>query len=109
MIDFYNAIKPELATLFIAIITGIVSYLGSKLKKIIDTKIKDETIRSIVKTGVTAMEQVYQNATSEEKLQLAKEKILEVLEERKIKVSELELLLLIEEQVHCCKKESGDK
>ncbi len=109
MIDFYNAIKPELATLFIAVLTGIISYLGSKLKKAINTKIKDETIRNLVKTGVTAVEQVYKNATSEEKLQLAKEKILEILNERKIKISDLELLLLIEEQVHCCKKGNGEK
>lgn len=105
--DFYNLIKPELGTLFIALITAAISYLGHKLKVLIETKITSENIRNVVKTGVIAIEQIYKSKTSEEKLELAKLKISEILKEKKLKVSDLELLMLIEEQVHCCNK--GDE
>ena len=86
--------------IIMGIITAVVSFVGLKIKeaytKYVDTKTKKE----IVKSTVQYVEQIYKDAHGEEKLEKAKEKALEWLNERKIKISNTELEVLIESTVN---------
>ena len=107
--DFYETIKPELITLLVTILTAFLSYAGHKIKKLYEESIKDDQKLKIVGTVVAAVQEIYSNLSNEEKYQKAKENIILMLKDKKILISDLELKLLIEEAVHCCKKEVSIK
>lgn len=74
------------------IITGVSTFVLSKIKE----KINTETKKDVVKTTVKFVEQVYKDLHGEEKLQIAKENALELLNEKGIHITELELTAMIE-------------
>lgn len=82
------------------VITAVASFIGVTIKnaytKYVDTKTKKE----IVKSTVEYVEQVFKDIHGEEKLNKAKEKALEWLNEKGIKISETELEILIESAVN---------
>ncbi len=87
------------ATLLYTAVTFIAGYIGmtvkSLYKKYVDTQIKE----SVVKTCVKAVEQIYKDLHGEEKLQKALESASEMLIEKGINITELELRMLIEAAV----------
>ena len=82
------------------VITAVASFIGMTIKnaytKYVDTKTKKE----IVKTTVEYVEQVFKDIHGEEKLNKAKERALEWLNEKGIKISDTELEILIESAVN---------
>ena len=86
------------------VITAVASFIGVAIKnaytKYADTKIKKE----IVKDTVYYVEQVFKELHSEEKLNKAKEKALNWLNEKGIKISDTELEILIEAAVNTFNK-----
>jgi len=90
-------ILPNLLEILVVILTGVVTYIGTKIRKIYEEKANDETKRKVVATVVKAIEQLYKDLKGEEKLEKAKESILEMLNEKGITITELELNMLIEE------------
>lgn len=93
-------IQNNLIEILGTILLGVVSFLGSKLKakydEYVDTKIK----KDIVNATVRYVEQVFNTLHGEEKLNKAKEKAIEWLDEKGIKTSETELEILIESVVN---------
>lgn len=83
-----------------AIITGLASALGVLLKKLYDrtigTYFKDKVKREVAAQVVKYVEQVYKDLHGEEKLAEAIEAAAEMLNEKGITVSELELRVLLE-------------
>lgn len=83
-----------------AIITGLASALGVLLKKLYDRTIgayfKDKVKREVAAQVVKFVEQVYKDLHGEEKLGAALEAAEEMLNEKGITISELELRVLIE-------------
>lgn len=83
-----------------AIITGLASALGVLLKKLYDRTIgayfKDKVKREVATQVVKFVEQVYKDLHGEEKLAKAIEAAAEMLNEKGITVSELELRVLLE-------------
>lgn len=83
-----------------AIITGLASALGVLLKKLYDRTIgayfKDKVKREVAAQVVKYVEQVYKDLHGEEKLDAAITAAAEMLNEKGITVSELELRVLIE-------------
>jgi hypothetical protein len=83
-----------------AIITGLASALGVVLKKIYDRtigeRIKDKIKREVAAQVVKFVEQVYKDLHGEEKLEKAIEAAAEMLNEKGITISELELRVLLE-------------
>lgn len=83
-----------------AIITGLASALGVLLKKLYDRTIgayfKDKVKREVAAQVVKYVEQVYKDLHGEEKLDEAITAAAEMLNEKGITVSELELRVLIE-------------
>jgi hypothetical protein len=83
-----------------AIITGLASALGVLLKKLYDRTIgayfKDKVKREVAAQVVKYVEQVYKDLHGEEKLVKAIEAAAEMLNEKGINISELELRVLLE-------------
>lgn len=85
--------------IFGIIITAVASYLGIGVKfiyqKICNTKLKQE----IARTCVLATEQIYKDLHGEAKYMQCAASVVQLLEEKGIKVSELEVRQLIESAV----------
>ena len=71
-------------------------FFGAAIKSIYQKFVNDKTKKSVVETCVKAVEQLYKDIHGEEKLNKAKESILEMLSEKGISISELEMDMLIE-------------
>lgn len=93
-------LRDNLIAILVTILSGVASYIGLQVKaaytKYVDTKTKKE----IVKSTVAYVEQVASVLDSKTKYNEAKQKALEWLNEKGIKVSETELEILIESAVN---------
>lgn len=98
-------LQPYLMEIIVTILTAIATYIGAKIKKIYEEKVNDETKRKVVATVVKAIEQLYKDLNGEEKLEKAQENIVEMLNEKGIMITELEMNMLIEEVCNSFKKE----
>jgi len=100
---FFN---DSIIEMILAIITGVASFIGIKLKTLFEQKINTETKKKIIADTVKYVEQITQgiSITSENKKQKAKTKALEWLKEKKIKISNTELDILIESAVNSLKE-----
>lgn len=81
------------------IVTGIFAYLGVKAKIYVDKYLNDKIKKDVAKTVVKAVEQVYKDLHGEEKLNKALESASEMLAEKGITVTDLEMRMLIEAAV----------
>ena len=82
-----------------AIITAIAGYIGVVLKNLYTKYINDKTKQSVVKTCVQAIEQLYKDLHGEEKLNKVIESATDMLAEKGISITDLELRMLIESAV----------
>lgn len=82
-----------------AIITAIAGYIGVVLKNLYTKYINDKTKQSVVKTCVQAIEQLYKDLHGEEKLNKVIESATDMLTEKGISITDLELRMLIESAV----------
>lgn len=94
MIEVIQSLIIEyLPTILTFVLTAIATFVSKKYNKYIN----DETKRKVAKTVVNAIEQLYKDLDGKEKLQKAKEGIIEMLNEKGISITELEINMLIEE------------
>lgn len=96
----WGEIQPYLLEIIVAILTGVASFIGIKIKKVYEDHVNTKTKKDVVETTVKYVEQVYKDIHGEEKLNKAKEKALEWLNEKGISVSDTELEILIEAAVN---------
>ena len=94
--DFINQYGMEI---LFTLLTAIAGYLGTQLKKIYEKKCDDELKKKIVKTCVKAVEQMYHDLSGTEKYEKALESIEEMLAEKGLTCTELEIMMLIEATV----------
>lgn len=94
--QFINEYGTEILN---GIVTAVVGWLAIVVKKIYNKVVNDKTKESVVKTVVKAVEQIYKDLHGEEKLNKALEAASEMLLEKGITVSDLELRMLIESAV----------
>ena len=83
---------PKILEYVIIIIAGV---LANKAKKLINTDIK----KAIVRDTVKYVEQVFRDVHGAEKLDAAKDKAVALLREKGIKISDEEIIVLIESAV----------
>ena len=96
MKEFINVVLlPILGTA----LTAMLSYVGLKLKAIYERAEVDKTKKAIAKTCVQAVEQLYTELHGAEKFYKAVEAMTEMLNDRGITVSEIEIKMLIESAV----------
>ena len=94
-----NFISEYGTTILYAILTAIGGYLGIWAKKLYTKYVNDKTKQAVAKTVVQAVEQLYKDLRGEEKLEKALEAAADMLAERGITVTDLELRILIEAAV----------
>ena len=80
-------------------VTAIAGYLGIVIKRLCERYINDKTKQTVARTVVRAVEQLYKELDGEEKLGKAIESISQILSEKGINITELELRMLIESAV----------
>lgn len=96
MEDIFNTvILPTLA----AAITAIFGFIGVKIKAKYEEISNDKTKKAVVDTCVNAVEQLYKALDGVARLEKAKEAALEMLQEKGVPITELELNMLIEAAV----------
>lgn len=81
------------------IITAIAGYIGIVVKNLFTKYVNDKTKTAVAKTAVQFVEQVYKDLHGEEKLNAALSAASEMLAEKDIHVSDLEMRVLIESAV----------
>ncbi len=95
----YEIISNYLLPVIAAAVTGLAGFIGMQLKKIYQKHVDDKTKEAVVRTCVKAVEQLYHDLGGPEKLEKAKDGIQEMLKEKGIAISELEMDMLIESVV----------
>lgn len=91
--EFINTYGLEL---MYALLTALAGYLGIVIKNLYTKHINDKTKEAVAKTVVKGVEQIYKDLHGEEKLDVALSAASTMLTEKGIRVTELELRMLIE-------------
>lgn len=93
---FEEFLSNHFAQILGTIITTVAGYIGLVVKNLVTKYLNDKTKRAIAKTVVQFVEQVYKDLHGEEKLNAALAAFSEMLAEKGITVSDLEMRVLIE-------------
>lgn len=97
MNDILNQFIDEYATAILyAILTAAAGIAGTFIKKKYEEWANTKTKKDVVKTVVFAMEQLYKDLNGPERKEKAIESIVEMLAEKNITISQLEINMLIE-------------
>lgn len=96
--------KAELLSTYVlpllaAALTALAGFVGTQIKNLYRRWVDDKTKEAVVRTCVKAVEQLYRDLGGPEKLERAKVGIRQMLEEKGIFISELEMEMLIESVV----------
>lgn len=102
-----NFINQYGDTILYTIITAIISYLGLTIKRLLSILYQNREKKEIVEITCKATEQLYKNLTSEEKLNKAITSASQLLSEKGIKTTNLELRMLIESTVNSLKSNNN--
>lgn len=86
-------------TILYAILTALAGYVGIAIKNLYKKIVNDKTKRNVVKTCVKAVEQLYKELHGEDKYEKCVEACTEMLAERGLSITEIELKMLIESAV----------
>lgn len=81
------------------IVTAIAGYVAIVIKNLVTKYINDKTKKSVAKTVVRAVEQIYKDLNGEEKLAKALESAAEMIADKGITVTTIELRMLLEDAV----------
>lgn len=96
MKEVLNEIIVIIVPIIGTIISGVITYLGTKIKNNLEEKHQNELIDKIINSTVKYINQVYDNLKNEEKLNKAKEISTTRLNNKGISLDEIELTILIE-------------
>lgn len=86
-------------TILYAILGFVATYLGALCKNLVQKYLNDKTKLAVARTVVQAVEQIYKDLHGEEKLEMAIASATEMLAEKGITVTNLEIRMLIEAAV----------
>lgn len=108
--DFINEYGMEILT---TVITAIAGWLAVVIKNLVTKFLNDKTKKEIAKIVVEGIEQCYKTLKGPEKLEKALETATQMLNEKNIKVTEVELRMLLESALgefnKVFEKETGTK
>ena len=98
--EFINQYGP---TLVHSILAMVISYISFEIKKIYQKHNNDLTKKEVINMVCKAINQLYPNETNETKLNQAITNSKEILSEKGIEISDLELRMYIEYTIGCFK------
>ena len=96
---FMDFISTYGVTILWTVVCTIATILGGLVKSTYTKYINDKTKKDVVNTVVMAIQQLYKDLSGEEKLQHALESASEMLAQKGITITDLELRMLIESAV----------
>ncbi|HIS17766.1 MAG TPA: hypothetical protein IAC02_04055 [Candidatus Coprovivens excrementavium] len=91
--------------LLYTIITTVLTYVGLRVKTLYEKHVNDSIKKNIIEDTVKYVEQLHSDKSSVEKHDIAKENILNLLTEKKITITDLELEVMIESACNNIKKD----
>ena len=97
--QFIQILLPVLATF----LTGVFTYIGTKLKSAYEQKANNQTAKQVVADVVLFVQQVYKDLDGPEKLRKAIEQASTILASKGINLTEAEINMLIESSVYSMK------
>ena len=83
----------------VSLLAAAAAFVGAQIKRLYEKYVNDKTKQSVVRTCVKAVEQLYHELGGPEKLEKAKASAVEMLNEKGIPITDLELSMLIESAV----------
>ena len=92
----YDMFVSYLLPVIAGLLTGMAGYIGMQIKKLYEKYVNNKVKQDVARTCVKAVEQLYHDLGGPEKLKKAQEGVRQMLEEKGITITELELNLLIE-------------
>lgn len=93
-------LNSYLTQILVAIFLAIAAFLGSQAKALYKRYVTTEIKQAVCRTTVRFVEQVYRDIHGPEKLSAAMKRASELLEEKGITISELELISMLEAAVN---------
>ena len=96
---FREFMNEYATTILYAIVTAIAGYIGIVLKNIYQKYVNDKTKKAVAKTVVNAVEQLYKDLHGQEKYDKAVEAMSQMLSDKGITISDIEIKMLIEAAV----------
>ncbi|MDD6224515.1 MAG: phage holin, LLH family [bacterium] len=96
----WELIQSNLLEIIITLLTGVVTYIVTRVKIKYEEYVNSETKQKVVKTVVNAVEQLYADLDGTEKLAKSKDNIIALLQEKGLSITDLELDMMIEEVVN---------
>lgn len=96
---FIQFINEYGTTILYLILTTVAGFIATWVKTLYEKYINDKTKQAVVKTCVGAIEQLYKDLHGEEKYNKVVESASEMLAQKGINITELELKMLIESAV----------
>ena len=98
--NILNSFISEYGLLIIyTLLTAVAGFIGAQIKRLYEKHINTDRKRKVVETCVKSVEQLYKDIDGSEKLQKAKENILQMLTQEGIEITEIEMDMLIESVV----------
>ena len=95
--DFIKLFISEYGTTILyAVLTALAGYIGIVAKRLYTKYVNDKIKQAVAKTVVQAVEQIYKDLHGEEKLNKALEAASEMLAEKGITITDLEMRMLLE-------------
>lgn len=104
--DFINNYGMDI---LYTIVMAVVGYVGIVLKNLYQKYVNDATKKAVVKTCVQAVEQIYTDLHGQDKFNKVVESASEMLNEKGITITDIELKMLIEAAVGEFNKVFEDK
>lgn len=98
--ELMTQLQPLIINAAITILTAVATYVGVRIKQIIQEKANTETKKKVVETTCKYVEQLYKDLDGEVKYEKARSAIVEQLNAQGINITELELQVLIESTVN---------
>ena len=93
-------VSTYLIPALMTILTGVATWLGTKIKKVIEEKAKNEKVKDIIYDVVKYVQQTSKDLTGSEKFEIAVRESTKWLNSKGIYVSDLELKIMIESTVN---------
>ena len=88
-----------------SIVMGVLSYIVIDVKKVYKKYIQDKTKKDVVKMVCRYVDEVYDSSSACDKLNIAFTNIREILKEKGIVISDLELEVLLHNSIYLMKNE----
>ncbi len=102
--ELMTQLQPLIVSVCVTVLTAVGTYIGTKIKQVYTEKVNTETKEKIVQNTCRYVNQLYKDLDGAAKFEAAQKEIVEQLNEKGIKITDLELKVMIEAAVNGLKE-----